>query len=254
MKTIFRTMMVTSLRDKITLFYSIALPIGLLVGLGYYFDSESYIPTLLTGVIALSSLFWGVSGIAFQVHWQRSRGVFKLLKLTPYPIMGFIFLLTAARTVLGIAINLIVLLVGVITFDVTVSVSTLFIMLGVMLLGTLCFTLLGYSISNFANNEAQINIISNLFFFPMIFGTDAFYSITSAPDWVVTMGKMFPLGYYVHGLRSALGTSNESIVYPIIILTIYTLALLILAAVTFRWESKSSITIKLKKLKRSSAA
>ncbi|MBY0121513.1 ABC transporter permease [Bacillus sp. S/N-304-OC-R1] len=253
MKTIFRTMMVTSLRDKITLFYSIALPIGLLVGLGYYVDNESYIPTLLTGVIALSSLFWGVSGIAFQVHWQRSRGVFKLLKLTPYPIIGFIFLLTAARTVLGIAINLIVLLVGITVFHVTVAVSTIFIMLGVKLLGTLCFTLLGYSISNFANNEAQINIISNLFFFPMIFGTDAFYSITNAPDWVVTMGKMFPLGYYVHGLRSALGTSNESIVYSIIILAIYTFALLILAAVTFKWEANST-AIKLKKLKGKSAA
>lgn len=254
MVTIFKAMMITSLRDKITLFYSALLPLGLLIGLGYYIDKESYIPTLLTGVIALSSVFWGVSGIAFQVHWQRSRGVFKLLKLTPYPTMGFIFLMSMARTVLGIGINFIVLAAGVILFDVGITVGAVLLLIVMIKLGTLCFTCLGFLISNFANNEGQINIFSNLLFFPMIFGTDTFYSLENAPGWVVKMGDLFPLGYYVHGLRSVLGTVNGSIANSMLIVTIYTLALLILATITFRWESNSPMQLNRRKKNQSHIA
>lgn len=249
MMTIFKTMLVTSLRDKITLFYSTILPMGLLIGLGYYFDNPAYTPRLLTGVIALSSLFWGLSGIAFQVHWQRSRGVYKLLKLTPFPTIGFIFLMTAARTVLGIVINLAVLGAGVILFDVTVSASGVLAAVGLMFIGILCFTCMGFLISNFANNEGQINMIANLFFFPMIFGADTFYSLENAPAWVVKMGELFPLGYYVHGLRSALGVSTESWAFPAIALAAFTVMFLVLSALTFKWESNGS-QIQLKKVRR----
>lgn len=98
MTTIFKTMLLSSLRDKITLFYSAVLPIALLMGLGFYFNTEEYIPRLLIGVISLSSLFWGISGIAFQVHGQRNRGVYRLIKLTPYSILHFILIVTTART------------------------------------------------------------------------------------------------------------------------------------------------------------
>jgi ABC-2 type transport system permease protein len=254
MMTIFKTMMITSLRDKITLFYSILFPIGLLVGLGYYFDNDAYIPRLLTGVIALSSIFWGVSGIAFQVHWQRSRGVFKLLKLTPFPTIGFIFLMTAARTVIGIFINLLVLAVGVILFDVNVTFGEVLTFTGMIAVGTLCFTCMGFLISNFANNEGQINMISNLFYLPMVFGADTFYSLDQAPKWVVKMGELFPLGYYVHGLRAALDISSESVIKPLIILVIYMFALLVLAALTFKWEATGQVQFKKRKRNQNIAA
>lgn len=252
--TIFKTMVVTSLRDKITLFYSILLPIGLLVGLGNYFNNDEYIPVLLTGVLALSSLFWGVSGIAFQVYWQRSRGVFKFLKMTPYPIISFIFIMAAARAVLGIAINLLVLAIGILLFDVTVSIGSLFIMTAIIAIGTLCFTCMGILIANFANNEGQISMISNLFYFPMVFGAETFYSLENAPAWVVTMGEMFPLGYYVNGLRAALGSSEQAITPFVLILVIYTMVLLIATALTFKYDTTSKLWTIQRKKKQSGIA
>lgn len=254
MTTIFRTMLITSLRDKITMFYSVIFPIALLVGLGYYFDNPAYSPRLVTGVIALSSLFWGVSGIAFQVHWQRSRGVYKLLKLTPYPTISFIFLMTAARTLLGILINLAVLAAGVLLFDVTVTFGALLGTIGLLFIGILCFTCLGFLVSNFANNEGQINMISNLFFMPMIFGTDTFYSLENAPEWVATMGNLFPLGYFVHGLRSVQGITSESPTGDILVLVIYAIVLLIIAALTFKWETNGQVLMKKFKQKKHTIA
>ncbi|MHC0039719.1 ABC transporter permease [Pseudoneobacillus sp. C159] len=240
MSTIFKTMLATSVRDKITLFYSVIFPIVLLIGLGYYFDNPAYTPRLLTGVLALSSLFWGVSGIAFQVHWQRSRGVYKLLKLTPFPTFQFIFLMTAARTVLGIIINLFVLGVGSILFKIAVAPMEVMVTILMMFIGILCFTSLGFLISNFAQNEGQINMISNLFFLPMIFGADTFYSLENAPAWVVKMGELFPLGYFLQGLRSGLGMADESMIAPLLILAAYTIGLLLLSSLTFKYESSSN--------------
>ncbi|MFT4415576.1 ABC transporter permease [Fredinandcohnia humi] len=246
MGTIFKTMIVTSLRDKITLFYSILFPVLILIGLGYYVDNEDYIPRLLTGVIVLSSLFWGVSGIAFQVFGQRTRGVYKLLKVTPLPTMHFILLMAAARTILGIGINLLVLFVGIVLFDIAISPNELLGAISVMFIGILCFTCLGFFISNFANNEGQINMISNLFFLPMIFGTDTFYSLENAPTWVARMGDFFPLGYYTKALRIVIGIeeSEQTTMALIIILLGFTLLLLILATVTFKWEAQSQVDLK----------
>lgn len=166
------------------------------------------------------------------------------MKLTPFPVIGFIFLMTAARTILGIAINLVVLFTGILFFNVAINLGQVLALLGMMFIGILCFTCLGFLISNFAHNEGQISIISNLLFMPMIFGTDTFYSLHSAPGWVVKMGELFPLGYYVHGLRSALGTSNMSFTGSVMILVIFTFALLLLSAITFNQEGKGQIRLK----------
>ncbi len=234
---VFKMMLAASLKDKITLFYSLLLPLGLLAGLGLYFDDPAYAPRLLTGVIVLSAMFWCVSGIAFQVHWQRSRGVFMLLKLTPYPMLGFVAQMTAARSFLGILINLFVLAVGVLLFNIEVSAGGIFYMVCFMAAGALCFASLGYLISNFAGNEGQINLISNLLFIPMVFGSEAFYSLEHAPVWVVKVGEVLPLSHFVEGLHSAQGLSGEFLVLPFMILLLYTLLLLIAAALTFKHDT-----------------
>jgi len=51
--TVIRMLLVTSLKDKISLFYSLMFPLLLMAGLGYYFDSPEYRERLLVGVIAL---------------------------------------------------------------------------------------------------------------------------------------------------------------------------------------------------------
>ena len=61
-------MLSTSVRDKTTLFYSLAFPLLLMIGLGYYFNEDSVQLQIVAGVTAVSTIFWGMQGIAFQVH------------------------------------------------------------------------------------------------------------------------------------------------------------------------------------------
>ena len=70
--------------------------------LGFVFPSPEYRRQLLTGMLALSVLFFGLTGIAFESLSQRTSGVYKLLRATPYNTLTFITNLATARGVVAL--------------------------------------------------------------------------------------------------------------------------------------------------------
>ena len=233
---IFKLMLATSLRDRVTLFYSLAFPIALLVGLGYYFDEGSQQLQIVAGVTAISTIFWGMQGIAFQVHVQRNRGVYKLLKLTPMPLLSFIVIMVMARTFIGVLLNVIVWLTGILIFGIDVTATAMLAVFALLIVGSLCFTSIGFVISNFARNEAQISMFSNIVQLPMVFMSEAFYSLKNAPEWVVLLGKLLPFEHYVKALRELMlgdGILLSGFCVPLL----YLLFALLISIPTFKWES-----------------
>lgn len=244
MLTVFKTMLSTSLRDRISLFYATLFPVALLIGLGLYFDSPEYRTVLMTGVMALGSLFWALQGIAFQVMQQRNKGVYKLLQLAPYPVLSFILTMTLARTLLGLLMNMLLLLTGFIVFGIKTSLLGLLLLVVVLAVGTLCFTCIGFFISNIARNEAQINMYSNLLYLPMVFASEAFYSLNGAPDWIATIGRCFPFSYFVEGLRLALNSDGTGILMPLLILIAFSAGAILLSTLTFRCDAEQAVVSK----------
>jgi ABC-2 type transport system permease protein len=237
---IFRSMIVTSLRDKISVGYALLFPIALMIGLRLFFDQGSMPVRILTGVTAISTIFWGMQGIAFQVHFQRNKGVYKLLKITPMPILSFVFIMTLARTVIGVVLNMIVWFVGVLVLNIDISMMSIFTTLLLVVIGTLCFTSIGFLIANFANNEAQINMFSNMLQLPMIFMSETFYTLNSAPDWVQIVGKLLPFEYYVKGLSGSVTGDEGTLLLGLIVPLAYMIGALLLSVPTFKWEEKQS--------------
>ena len=234
---IFKSMLSTSVRDKVTLFYSLAFPLLLMIGLGYYFNEHYQQLQIVAGVTAISTIFWGMQGIAFQVHVQRNRGVYKLLKLTPMPLASFIVIMVLARTFIGVLINIIVWLVGIFTFSIDLTSMTVVNTFLLLIVGSLCFTSIGFVISNLARNEAQISMFSNLIQLPMIFMSEAFYSLKNAPEWVVFIGKMLPFEHYVKALRGVMLGENSVLLAGLGIPIIYLVFALLISILTFKWES-----------------
>ena len=244
---IFKSMLATSLRDRVTLFYSLAFPIFLMVGLGYYFDEGGQQLQIVAGVTAISTIFWGMQGIAFQVHVQRNRGVYKLLKLTPMPLLSFIVIMVMARTFIGVLLNAVVWLAGIFAFGIEVTAATVLATFALLVVGSLCFTSIGFVISNFARNEAQISMFSNIVQLPMVFMSEAFYSLQNAPEWVVLLGKLLPFEHYVQALRGLLlgeGLLLAGLGIPLI----YLLLALLVSIPTFKWESSPEQGNRRKKL------
>ncbi len=241
MLTTFRTLLRGALRDRISLFFAIVFPIACLLILGFVFPDPGYRRQLLAGMLAVSTLFFSLNGIAFESLFQRNSGVYKLLRATPYHTITFIANLTASRGIVALLSCMFVAIVGVLTFGIALSWQSALLLLPIMVLGTLCFTLLGLTISNLAQNENQVAMLNNIVTLPMIFTSATFYSLSAAPAWVKTIGHVLPFSYLIDGEHAALAGNLAGVVFPLVILLGFTALALVLAVITFRWDPNAPL-------------
>jgi ABC-2 type transport system permease protein len=234
--TTFRTLVKGAFRDRISLFFAIVFPIACLLILGLVFPDPHYRRQLLAGMLAVSTLFFSLNGIAFESLFQRNSGVYKLLRTTPYRTITFIANLTASRGIVALLSCLLVAIVGAIAFGIALSWQSALLLLPVMVLGTLCFTLLGLTISNLAQNENQVAMLNNIVTLPMIFTSATFYSLSIAPAWVETIGHALPFSYLIDAEHAALAGNVTGVVDQLVILLGFTVLTLALAVITFRWD------------------
>jgi ABC-2 type transport system permease protein len=236
MLTTFRTLLRGALRDRISLFFAIVFPIAVLLVLGFVFPSPDYRRQLLAGMLAVSVLFFSLNGISFESLFQRNSGVYKLLRATPYKTITFITNLTASRGVVALLSCTLVAIVGVFIFGIALSWQSVLLLIPVLVLGILCFTFLGLTISNLVQNENQVAMLGNIVTLPMIFTSATFYSLSNAPSWVTTIGHVLPFSYLIEAEHAAFAGNAGGVVFPLLILFGFTLIAMLLALVTFRWD------------------
>lgn len=243
MLTILTTMLRGILRDAHTIVWNIVFPVAMLIGLGLYFDTPAYAGRLMTGVLTTNILFSSAIVTAFYVMSHRNRGVYKLLRATPFPTLSFIAAMTGARTVLVWIVSIIVITISVMLLGVSITLGGAVLMVPVILLGTICFTAIGFIAANLSRDESNVNMISNVISFPMLFTSEAFYSLDHAPPWVRIIGQMHPFHYLVESMRVASSpeVSGAAIWSPLLTLTGFTTVCLLLAKLTFRWDAETPI-------------
>lgn len=234
--TVSCSMIMTALRDKITLFYCLLLPILLFFALNFFFDELHQKHTILSGVTAVTTLFWGMQGIAFQIYSQRSKGVYKLLKITPLPLLSFIISLVFARALVGILLNAAIWAIGVLILNINVSFAAFAATMLFIVIGMICSTSIGFMIGNCFNNEAQISMASNAVQLPMILLSEAFYSLDALPQWLQWVGKLLPFEPYMKLLYGGLDGWDSSMLLHLLLLVLYIVAAIIGAVISFRWD------------------
>lgn len=225
-----------ALRDRISLFYAVVIPGALLLILGTLFPSPGYRQQLIAGTLATSLLFFCCTGVAFESLALRNQGVYKLLRATPFRTIDFASILTAARGVVALASALIVGAIGLVAFGILPPMIGLLSILPLLVLATLTFTFLGLAISNFAQNEGQVSMLTNLVTLPMILASEAFYRLDGAPAWVRLIERALPFGYLIDGVRAGLAGDSPGVLKPTLILAASAILALAISIVTFRWD------------------
>lgn len=239
MMTTFRIVIKNSVRDIYLLFWSILLPMGLLIGLGLYFDEQEYHIRLLSGVIGTSAIFWAMETTVFYILQQRNKGFYKLLKITPMKISHFIIAMTLAWTVILLIVVTFILIIGILFLHIQIQLSGLMAIYGILIIGTLCFTFISFLVANISKNEGQASTFANILAMPMLFLSSAFYNFEHAPFWVRAFTLVNPFSYFVNGLNNAISSNfGSSIINNIIILIGFSVIALIASVVTFRWDAE----------------
>ncbi|RCX16708.1 ABC-2 family transporter [Fontibacillus phaseoli] len=149
--------------------------------------------------------------------------------------------MTGARTVLTLVVSACILITGTLLFGFGLGLTNLLGILLVLLIGSVCFTAVGFLAANLSRDESNVNMISNLISFPMLFTSEAFYSLQHAPEWVRVFGQLQPFHYFVRAMNTAVtrpGVFSTDLWTALAALTGFAVLFLATATFTFRWDSE----------------
>lgn len=201
--------------------------------------NQTYFDFLLPGVVALAIMQMSVFSVAFVFADYKEKGVLKRLLATPLRPFQFVTANVITRLLIAVAQAAILIAVGVLLFHAHV-IGSYFLVLLCVLLGSIMFLGLGFTISGIANTVESVPAIANLVVFPMLFLGGTFFPLTSMPNWLQHVVKYLPLTYLSHSVREVMtrGAGFADIRSDLLWMAGWAIVLVVLANITFGFEEK----------------
>lgn len=232
MSNIIRISLNKNIKDVYLLFWSVFLPLAVLVGLFYFNVDVS--TNLLFGLLSMSIFFYCCTTNSFSIYAQRKRGVFDLLTITPFSLWKYLSSITFSQTIIACVVSTALLLVVNGLFDLNMSALSVILFIPLFFVGSAIFTLLGFSLSSLPKNEGQLSITTNLVMIPLILCSSIFLNITEAPKLVQWISWVNPFEWLQRGYRAALETNITILALSILILLWFLAVLLVISKRSFK--------------------
>jgi len=231
-------------REPVTLVFSFAFPILVLVLLGGIFGSDHmrqgdyaglkmmnwYVPSYIALVIA------SIGTVSMPVHLStyRERGVlrrFRASGVSEWVLLGSQMLVGVCISLVG---GLIITVLGLTLYGVRAPVSVG----GVVLAGLIAvyaFSALGVLIASLAPSARAAQGVGLLIWFIMLFISGTSAPLDLLPDWMLALGKALPLYHVVISLVDPWNGFGTNVLQLVIVCGIGT-ATALMAAGLFKWE------------------
>ncbi|MDM5233870.1 ABC transporter permease [Lysinibacillus pakistanensis] len=201
MKTIFFLNLKSSLKDMYLLFWSIFMPCTAIIAL------KIFLPNLAgnytQGMIAVSVFFYTFMTTSFIALSQRRRGVFHLLHATPLPLWKYIVSVSSSWALIAIILSYIILLFSIVVHQLTITLSSLFYLIPVILTASLAFVFLSFFVSSLVKNEGHLSMTANIIMLPMLLCSNAFLTMEKAPNIVQFISRINPFEWFLRGIQGA---------------------------------------------------
>ncbi len=191
---------------------------------------------LVSGILAMSILFLGLFGSIVLVE-RREKKILKRFGATPLNRSTMVFSQVTYRLILALVQTLIIIGIAYLVFNVQM-IGNWFILLGLVLLGTLTFISIGYfAVARAKTTEGAMPIIQ-IIQFPMLFLSGIFFPVDFMPDFMRPIIAIIPLTYLGDAFRQVMVEATP--LYPLgldlAVLGAWLVICMILAIRLFRWE------------------
>jgi len=195
-----------------------------------------YIDTVVPGILAMSVLFLGLFGSLTLVE-RREKKILKRFGATPLRRSTMVFSQVTYRLILALVQTLLIIAIAYLVFGVQM-VGNWFVLLGLVLLGTLTFVGIGYfAVARARTTEGAMPIIQ-IIQFPMLFLSGIFFPVEFMPDFMRPVLAAIPLTYLGDAFRQVMVEATP--LYPlsldVVVLGAWLVVSMILAIKLFRWE------------------
>lgn len=204
-------------------------------------DDRSYTAFLVPGIVAMSIMQLGIFGVVFALVQYRQQGVLRRLKAAPVNPAQFLFAQISTRLSISVFQTLILLLVGMILFDLAVGdgdVVSWLLVIALALFGGILFVTMGLAISGVARTEEVAAPVTNLVSLPMMFLSGVFFPLDALPGVVTVVTQFLPLTFLADAIRAVVtdGSGITDIWSELAGLAAWSAIVFAAATRLFRWE------------------
>lgn len=240
-------------RNPRVLIFTIAFPVILLVLFASVFGDESdtieiggaRIPVdayFTAGITAYAIMASAFSTLAIGLTSQRESGQLKRLRGTPLPSWAFITAQIARAVALVAAMTVVLFLIGYLAYDVEMTAEGVAGIVVSVLLGTAAFAALGVALTVVTPTTEAASTIAPFAGVLLGFISGVWIPVDVLPDWLVEVGRVFPLAHLAESLQRAVadpslgtGLTGENVA----VLAAWGIVGLVVAARGFRWEPQA---------------
>jgi ABC-2 type transport system permease protein len=230
----------TLVRNGEQLLLTLIIPVLLLV----VFSSESLINTgrgsrigfVAPGILALAVLSTSFTSLAIGTAFERRYGVLKRLGATPLSRTGLIG--AKAATVLTVEAGQVVLIVAIsllLGWHPVLTGTSVLSALAVLVLGSAAFSGLALLMAGTIRAEATL-AAANLVYLVLLGIGGVLFPLTKFPAAMRSVLLFLPSGAMSAGLRSVLRYGSGVPARDLLVLAVWAVIAIGLAARTFRWE------------------
>lgn len=239
-------------RVPVAAFFTVAFPLMFLV-LFNLLNGDARVESLgglgfsqfFTPAIAVFSIVTACyTNLVITTSMDRDEGILKRVLGTPLPPGIYIAGRVLAASGIGLLSVVIMLIVGVVAFDVEVLWGRLPLALVVLIVGATCWSALALAVASLATNGQAAPAIANATILPLAFISGIFFPVESGPDWLAAIARAFPLRPFV----AAFSDQWNPLIDPefpfsdLAVLTVWGLVGGWIAIRRFTWEPGKRIT------------
>jgi ABC-2 type transport system permease protein len=195
-----------------------------------------YIDFLVPGIVGMTVMQLGLFGVAFGfVHLKRT-GALRRLFATPTSPAYFLGAQVASRLI--IAFVQVVILFGIGIWFGLQMFGDYLSLAAIVLLGSVIFLAVGFSIAGWAKNEDQAAPVANLISLPMMFLSGVFFPRDAMPPFLANITQFLPLTYINAALRGVVndGSGLTSLGPQLLGMGVWAVITFVIAVRLFRWE------------------
>jgi len=208
------------------LIFGILFPLFLFLAFGI--GRKLSVDTLLPGLIAMVLFFTSAAIVPLIAPWETRTKTLERLISSPVLISTIILGDILASFLFGIIFTVVPVLVGIIS---GISIKSIYLFIPGILLASFCFSALGSLMSTPpSDTPANINMISTVIKFPLVFISGIFIPLKDLPLWGKILASVSPLTYFTDLVRFSINQENY---YPVgidfLVLFIFSLVFYILA-------------------------
>ena len=210
-----------------------------IAGRGSFTVTQFFAPSL--AAFAAASATYTNIGIGTAI--SRDQGILKRFRGTPLPPWLYMFGRVASGIWIAAIAVLIMITIGVVFYDLHVYPSKLPAVILAFMVGTGSFAALGLALAALAPTGNSAPAVANATILPIAFISDVFIPISNPPEWLVTVGNIFPLKHFVRPLQDGFSpfvTSTTPEWDHIAVMAIWGVAGVLAALRFFVWEPKTS--------------